>query len=127
MEQLNRGQLLDKAFKGEIKTGDKFKRVSTGCMIVFEGEHFRWAKSRDIVQMSTSCGKLEVFEKHEEKIKLELTQDEVNTLALLIARTSQAEREDMFDLHSKTSTRITSICAGGAAHSLFTNLYRIAK
>lgn len=128
MEQFNRGQLLDKAFKGEIKTGDKFKRVSTGCMMAFEGENFRWVKSRDIVQMSMNCGKDELFEKHEEKVTVELTQDEINTLAVLMARTSQSEREEKFDRHRLNPTSIIkSICDGTSAHTLYHKLNGLAK
>ncbi|PGM50831.1 hypothetical protein [Bacillus thuringiensis] len=127
MEQLNRGQLLDKAFKGEIKKGDKFKRVSTGCMMEFEGENFRWVKSRDVVQMSMNCGKSELFEKVEVKINVELTQEELNTLAMLMGRTSQSEREEKFERFRSITRNITSICDGSSAHSLYHKLNELAK
>ncbi|PGZ29554.1 hypothetical protein COE50_22330 [Bacillus anthracis] len=122
-QQFNRGQLLDKAIKGEIKKGDKFKN-GHGAVMEFDGRYFRWNTTRDIVEMSVMNG-LEMFTKFEEKIKLELTQDEVNTLALLMGYTSQHEREEKFK--NQYDGKIKSICGGGTGHALYHKLYKLVK
>lgn len=71
MEQLNRGELLVKAIKGEIKTGDKFKRVDTSDVVHFDGRRFVWT-SGAIMEMQV-YNLTELFEVYKEKITIELT------------------------------------------------------
>ncbi|NRQ71997.1 hypothetical protein HQK17_28160 [Bacillus cereus] len=81
-QQFNRGQLLDKAFKGEIKAGDKFRRIPSGDVVTFEGRRFKW-NDNSTMEMNV-FNKLELFEKHEEKHTIVLTQKEVNSIRTLI-------------------------------------------
>ncbi|MED2694216.1 hypothetical protein P4222_01335 [Bacillus thuringiensis] len=85
-QQFNRGQLLDKAFKGEIKAGDKFRRIPSGDVVTFEGRRFKW-NDNSTMEMNV-FNKLELFEKHEEKHTIELTQLEINSLRVLVGDSS---------------------------------------
>lgn len=62
MTKLNRGELLVKAIKGEIKTGDKFKRVDTSDIVRFDGRRFGWT-SGAIMEMQV-YSPTELFEQH---------------------------------------------------------------
>ncbi|PEM65315.1 hypothetical protein CN613_25565 [Bacillus pseudomycoides] len=102
-QTFNRGELLDKAFKGEIKAGDKFQRVTSGCKITFNGDEFRWVNSDEIVRMGIACGKEEKFEKVEQKVTIELTQSDINSLTVMMNATSRSDLEVMFEDQSKVN------------------------
>lgn len=125
MTKFNRGQLLDKAFKGEIKTGDKFKRVDTSDIVRFDGRRFIWT-SGAIMEMQV-YSPTEQFEVYEEKITIELTQTELNTLALMMGRSTQNEREEKFARHKELTGKITSICGSGASYDLYEKLDSLVR
>lgn len=92
---MNRGQLLDKAFKGEIKKGDKFIN-NYGSVMSFDGRYFRWESSENIVQMQV-MDTVETFEKYDPKVTIELTQADINSLSVLMDSTSHNDLERMFE------------------------------
>ncbi|MGE2643722.1 hypothetical protein ACQH7H_24255, partial [Escherichia coli] len=105
--------------------GMKFKRVGTTDVVRFDGRRFVWT-SGTIMEMQV-YSPTEQFEVYEEKITLELTQEEVNTLALLMGRSSQRECEEKFERHRQLTGKITSICGSGASYDLYEKLDSLAK
>ncbi|MBE7117319.1 hypothetical protein FT641_27090 [Bacillus paranthracis] len=123
-QQFNRGQLLDKAFKGEIAKGTEFTRVKSGCKIVFDGEKFRWGSTNSIVEMGIHCGSDELFEKHEEKHTIELTQLEINSLRVLVGDSSVNTLQSKKKFYSHPF----GIIEGGSEYKvLFDKLEKLVK
>lgn len=97
---MNRGELLAKAFAGEIKKGEKFKNNHQSVMY-FDGRYFRWTSGDNIVQMQV-MDLPETFEKYEPKVTIELTQADINSLSVMMNLTSHSGLEDMFDKQGRT-------------------------
>jgi hypothetical protein len=106
MEKLTRLQLFEKLYNGELKEDDKFidevgnvvkveKEFGTMSLVWEDGEPLHLVKYSDD----------EYFTKVEdEKITVELTQKQINTIFLLANHTSDEEMENEFSLFHRYDT-----------------------
>jgi hypothetical protein len=106
MEKLTRLQLFEKLYNGELKEDDKFidevgnvvkveKEFGTMSLVWEDGEPLHLVKYSDD----------EYFTKVEdEKITVELTQKQINTIFLLANHTSDEEMENEFALFHRYDT-----------------------
>lgn len=116
-QTFNRGELLVKAIKGEIKSGMRFKK-NNGEIIRFDGERFRWS-DQTIMQLNVMDD--ESFERYEEKVTVELTQADVNSLSVMMNATSHDGLEDMFN-RQDTTNEINGVSNHIRLRSLLNNL-----
>ncbi|MDF9638813.1 MULTISPECIES: hypothetical protein [Bacillus cereus group] len=120
MTKLNRGDLLSKAIKGEIKEGDQFKK-NNGEIVRFDGTRFRWS-DRTIMQLNVMAD--ESFEPYVEEITVKLTQKEINSIRTLIGD------ESIFGLKRKKdnySHPFEIIEEGEAYNKMFEKLNKLVK
>lgn len=112
MQKLNRGQLLDKAFKGEFKQGDLFES-NRGDIIIFNGENFVWKDDGRMLRMRMFPNETWV---HQVNVTLDLSQKELNTLAVALGSTNVPK------LKQNNSDRLHIVESFGEARRLYTKL-----
>lgn len=84
MMKLNRGQLLEKAFKGEFKKGDLFES-NRGDIIIFNGENFVWKDDARMLRMRIFHNESWVQLK---EATITLSQRELNTLTVVLGNST---------------------------------------
>lgn len=124
MTKLNRGELLVKAIKGEIKEGAKFKRVTSGDIVYFDGRRFKWEGVNESVMEMQVYSPTEQFEPYVEEFTVKLTQLEINSIRTLIGD------ESVYGLNRKKenySHPFAVIEDGEAYNKLFEKLNKLVK
>ncbi|PGM50832.1 hypothetical protein [Bacillus thuringiensis] len=87
--KMNRGQLLEKAFKGEFKAGDTFKS-NRDDIIIFNGENFVWKDDNRMLRMRIFNNESWVVYND---VEVKLSQKELNTLVVAFGNTTLAKIE----------------------------------
>ncbi|WP_144466748.1 hypothetical protein [Bacillus nitratireducens] len=87
--KMNRGQLLEKAFKGEFKAGDTFKS-NRDDIIIFNGENFVWKDDNRMLRMRMFHNESWVAYND---VDVKLSQKELNTLVIALGNTTLAKIE----------------------------------
>ncbi|MBE7117318.1 hypothetical protein FT641_27085 [Bacillus paranthracis] len=118
--KFNRGQLLVMAFEGKIKKGDQFKS-NTGDIIIFNGHAFVWEDGGQMLR--SRMFPLETFERYVPTVSIDLTQKEVNTLAVLTGATGVS---DLTQSHKLSRFRTNEVVSDGA-FGLYTKFKGLVK